>query len=607
MSEKLKKQLYTLIAALAVFFTLIILRSSGKADFLFEGKIRPLLLFLIPYLLCGWNVIRKAVLGVIHGQMLDECFLMTLASIGAFASGEYAEAAAVMIFYQIGEWFQSYALGCSRKSISELMEIAPEYANVEQEDGELVTMDPDEVEIGDIVVIKPGEKVPLDGEVVTGESMLNTAALTGESVPRSVSPGSPVISGCINGDGLLRVRVQKTYDDSTVSRILEMVENASEKKSHTEQFITRFARVYTPVVVVCALILAIVPSLITGEWMRWIYRACTFLVISCPCALVISVPLAFFGGIGAASRSGVLVKGSNYLEQLCRIRTLASDKTGTLTEGTFKVRRVLCVQGVSEEEVLMTAAAAEGMSTHPIAVSIREACGQRCTGKPAVVEAVENLSGLGLVARSGEDEISVGSLRLMEERGISCDEVPDEASTIIYVAKNGRYLGAVMISDQIKPGAREALERIRQAGVRTLVLQDKVGEVEALFSTVKEGEALAYIGDGINDAPVLMRADVGIAMGSLGSDAAIEAADVVVMDDDLNHISGTIGISRKTVRIATENIVFALGVKLLILVLGALGIANMWAAVFADVGVAVLCILNSMRLLFYGRKKPESP
>ena len=413
-----------------------------------------------------------------------------------------------------------------------------------------------------------------------------------------------------------------------------MVENASEKKSHTEQFITRFARVYTPVVVVCALILAIVPSLITGEWMRWIYRACTFLVISCPCALVISVPLAFFGGIGAASRSGVLVKGSNYLEQLCRIRTLASDKTGTLTEGTFKVRRVLCVQGVSEEEVLMTAAAAEGMSTHPIAVSIREACGQRCTGKPVVVEAVENLSGLGLVARSGEDEISVGSLRLMEERGIFCDEVPDEASTIIYVAKNGRYLGAVMISDQIKPGAREALERIRQAGVRTLVLltgdrrsvgeavgrelgmdrvvsellpQDKVGEVEALFSTVKEGEALAYIGDGINDAPVLMRADVGIAMGSLGSDAAIEAADVVVMDDDLNHISGTIGISRKTVRIATENIVFALGVKLLILVLGALGIANMWAAVFADVGVAVLCILNSMRLLFYGRKKPESP
>ena len=597
MSEKLKKQLYTLIAALAVFFTLIILRSSGKADFLFEGKIRPLLLFLIPYLLCGWNVIRKAVLGVIHGQMLDECFLMTLASIGAFASGEYAEAAAVMIFYQIGEWFQSYALGCSRKSISELMEIAPEYANVEQEDGELVTTDPDEVEIGDIVVIKPGEKVPLDGEVVSGESMLNTAALTGESVPRSVSPGSPVISGCINGDGLLRVRVQKTYDDSTVSRILEMVENASEKKSHTEQFITRFARVYTPVVVVCALILAIVPSLITGEWMRWIYRACTFLVISCPCALVISVPLAFFGGIGAASRSGVLVKGSNYLEQLCRIRTLASDKTGTLTEGTFKVR-------------------------------------QRCTGKPVVVEAVENLSGLGLVARSGEDEISVGSLRLMEERGISCDEVPDEASTIIYVAKNSRYLGAVTISDRIKPGAREALERIRQAGVRTLVLltgdrrsvgeavgrelgmdrvvsellpQDKVGEVETLFSTVKEGEALAYIGDGINDAPVLMRADVGIAMGSLGSDAAIEAADVVVMDDDLNHISGTIGISRKTVRIATENIVFALGVKLLILVLGALGIANMWAAVFADVGVAVLCILNSMRLLFYGRKKPESP
>lgn len=629
MSEKLKKQLYTLIAALVVFFTLIILRSSGKADFLFEGKIRPLLLFLIPYLLCGWNVIRKAVLGVIHGQMLDECFLMTLASIGAFASGEYAEAAAVMIFYQIGEWFQSYALGCSRKSISELMEIAPEYANVEQEDGELVTTDPDEVEIGDIVVIKPGEKVPLDGEVVSGESMLNTAALTGESVPRSVSPGSPVISGCINGDGLLRVRVQKTYDDSTVSRILEMVENASEKKSHTEQFITRFARVYTPVVVVCALILAIVPSLITGEWMRWIYRACTFLVISCPCALVISVPLAFFGGIGAASRSGVLVKGSNYLEQLCRIRTLASDKTGTLTEGTFKVRQVLCAQGVSEEEVLMTAAAAEGMSTHPIAVSIREACGQRCTGKPAAVEDVENLSGLGLIARSGEDEISVGSLRLMKQRGISCDEVPDEASTIIYVAKNSRYLGAVTISDRIKPGAREALERIRQAGVRTLVLltgdrrsvgeavgrelgmdrvvsellpQDKVGEVETLFSTVKEGEALAYIGDGINDAPVLMRADVGIAMGSLGSDAAIEAADVVVMDDDLNHISGTIGISRKTVRIATENIVFALGIKLLILVLGALGIANMWAAVFADVGVAVLCILNSMRLLFYGRK-----
>ncbi len=632
MSDKLKKQLRTLILAAVLFFGIFVLEKSGAAPFLFDRWWAALLLYLIPYLLCGWNVVRKAVLGVLHGQMLDECFLMTLASIGAFVTGEYEEAAAVMLFYQIGEWFQSYALGRTRQSISELMEIAPEYANVEREDGTVEQIDPDDVEEGDILVIKAGEKIPVDAEVLSGESLINTAALTGESRLQSAGPGSSVISGCINGDGLLRVRAQKCYEDSTVARILEMVENAAEKKSRTESFITRFARVYTPVVVVCALLLAIVPGLLQGDFMTWLYRACTFLVISCPCALVISVPLAFFGGIGAASRSGVLVKGSDYLEQLSKLTTVLSDKTGTLTKGDFAVSSLLCAEGVKEEEVLLYAALAEGTSTHPIAASIREAARRRgllledgsCGTGGFAVTSSETTGGMGVAAVVDEREICVGSGRFMEKKGIPYAPTTHEEGTVVYVGAGGRYLGAILIRDELKEEAAEAIAGMRREGVKRFVMLtgdrketgeavarelgidevcagllpgDKVDRLEALLNAAGDGDVLAFIGDGINDAPVLMRADVGIAMGSLGSDAAIEAADVVIMDDSLKRVPAVMRIARRTIRIARQNIVFALAVKLLILILGALGYANMWAAVFADVGVAVLCILNSMRLL----------
>ncbi len=630
MSAKLKKELRKNLLAIALFAVLMVLDKTGMIPAVFEHRLISFVLYLVPYLICGLPVLRKAFKGIANRQPFDESFLMMIATIGAFVTGENSEAAAVMLFYQVGEWFQSYAVGRSRQSISDLMDIVPEEAYVEQEDGSLECVDPDDVEIGDILVIKPGEKIPVDAVVLTGESMINTAALTGESVPRSAKPGNQVISGCINGEGLLRVRAEKDFEDSTVTKILELVESASERKSQTENFITRFARVYTPIVVIAALVLAIIPSIVTGQWATWIYRACTFLVISCPCALVISVPLAFFGGIGAASSAGVLVKGSNYLELLADLNTVVSDKTGTLTEGTFAVTDVLPADGMSRLEVLRIAAMAEGMSTHPIASSIREAYMKEdpehgLTGNE--VRDTENVSGQGLIADTAEGRILVGNGRLLEHAGVAFTQADSPEATISYVAKDGVYVGAILISDQVKKGAADALAAMKKAGVRKTVMltgdrkavgeavgkklgldqvftellpQDKVAEVEDLLNGLGEERKngyLAFIGDGINDAPVLTRADVGIAMGSMGSDAAIEAADVVIMDDDLNRIPTVVRIARKTVRISKENIWFALVVKILILILGALGIANMWAAVFADVGVAVLCILNSMRLL----------
>ena len=627
MSEKLKRDLRVILLAAAVFFALLIAEKSGHFDAVFENRWAKIALYMVPFLIAGHKVLWKALLGIKNLQMFDESFLMTIASIGAFVTGECEEAAAVMLFYQVGEWFQSYAVGKSRGSITALMDIVPEYANVEAEDGTITTVDPDDVEPGDVLIIKPGERIPVDAEVISGESLINTAALTGESVPRRASAGSQIISGCVNGEGLLKVRALKCYDDSTVARILELVENASEKKSRTENFITRFAKVYTPLVVAAALILAIIPSIVTGQASVWIYRACTFLVISCPCALVISVPLAFFGGIGASSRDGVLVKGSNYLELLADLSCVVSDKTGTLTEGNFRVSALECAEGASEEELLRAAAAAEGLSTHPIAVSIREAYAEKDGRELPRILDTENISGKGLSATTEEGRILVGNALLMRENGIEPVPVNDEAATVSYVAKDGRYLGAVLIRDTVKRGAAEAIRAIKDAGVSRFVMltgdrestaravagelgiteccaellpADKVEKTEALLAEEKNG-TLAFIGDGINDAPVLMRADVGIAMGSLGSDAAIEAADVVIMDDDIARLPLVIRIAGKTVRIAKENIVFALVVKVLILILGALGAANMWAAVFADVGVAVLCILNSMRLLVAGR------
>ena len=634
MSDKLKKRLRTILIALALFFGILIVDKCGLCPAVFENRWASLAIYLIPYLLAGWDVLKKAVLGVIHGQMLDESFLMTLASIGAFVTGEMEEAVAVMLFYQVGEWFQSYAVGNSRQSITDLMDIAPESATIEREDGSLVTVDPDDVEIGDILLIRPGEKVPVDAVVVSGESMLNTAALTGESVPVKVHAEDSVISGCINGDGLLHVRAVKCYEDSTVSKILELVETASENKSKTENFITRFARYYTPIVVAAAVALAVIPSLFTGQWLVWLYRACTFLVISCPCALVISVPLAFFGGVGAASKLGVLVKGSNYLELMGKLHIVVSDKTGTLTQGNFKVSAVECAKGVAREEVLGAAAIAEGSSTHPIAVSIREACSELPAGSSAEHDSssvqAENVSGQGIIAHADGSVILVGNNALMEAHGISILPASDPAATVCYVARDGQYLGAILIRDIVKQEAKDVIPMLQSLGVERFVMLtgdregvaaqvsaelgihetyagllpgDKVAKVEELLASRKSGEALAFIGDGINDAPVLTRADVGIAMGSLGSDAAIEAADVVIMDDNLMRIPPVVRIARKTMQISKQNIVFALGVKLLILVLGALGLANMWAAVFSDVGVAVLCILNSTRLLAVSQGK----
>lgn len=627
MSKKLQRKLREIVIGLAIFAILMIWEKTAGFPGILGNRLGSLVLYLVPYLIAGRDVVKKCLLGIKNRQLLDECFLMTLATVGAFVTGENSEAVAVMLFYQVGEWFQSYAVGKSRKSITDMMDIAPEYANIEREDGTIEEVDPDEVEIGDILVIKAGEKIPVDGTVIEGSSMVNTSALTGESVPRSVGISDDIISGCINGEGLLKIRANKKYEDSTVAQILELVENASSKKSKTENFITRFARYYTPVVVAGAVALALIPPLFYGNWMDWMMRACTFLVISCPCALVISVPLSFFGGIGAASNIGVLVKGSNYLELLSKLDTVVSDKTGTLTEGVFLVTKVVTADGVQEKEVLRKAAIVESLSTHPIAKSILAA--YKGEFDPNLAEDAKNVSGQGLIAKVEGHTVYAGNKRLMAENGISFTEVEDAESTIVYVAEDNRYLGAILISDEVKESAARAILEMKQEGVRKIAMLtgdrkgiaesvglklgvddvrsellpgDKVHAVEELLSEIgnPDKDKLAFIGDGINDAPVLSRADVGIAMGSMGSDAAIEAADVVIMDDDIEKIPRTIRIAKRTVAIAYQNIVFALAVKILFLVLGALGIAGMWWAVFADVGVAFICILNSMRML---RKK----
>ena len=630
MSKKLKRQLKQILIGLSIFAVLMVVEHTCGFPGVLGTRWGELVLYLIPYLIAGRDVVKKCFLGIKNRQLLDECFLMTLATVGAFVTGENSEAVAVMLFYQVGEWFQSYAVGKSRKSITELMDIAPDFANVERADGSIEEVDPEEVQIGDILVIRAGEKIPVDGTVLEGQSMVNTSALTGESVPRSAVPGDQIISGCINGEGLLKIRAEKKYEDSTVAQILELVENASSKKSKTENFITRFARYYTPIVVAGAVILALIPPIFTGNWMNWMMRACTFLVISCPCALVISVPLSFFGGIGAASNIGVLVKGSNYLEQMAHLDTVVSDKTGTLTEGVFHVTRVVPAEGVSEEAVLRNAAIVESLSTHPIAKSIQAAYTEVL--EPGLARDARNISGQGLVAKVGDSTVCVGNKRLMEENGIDYREIQDGESTVVYVAADGKFQGAILISDEIKVSAVKAIREMKQEGVRHVVMltgdrkgiaeavaeklsvdefraellpAGKVQAVEELLARMsgdkKDGsnskKKLAFIGDGINDAPVLSRADVGIAMGSMGSDAAIEAADVVIMDDDIGKIPRTIRIARQTVGIAYQNIAFALFIKILFLILGALGIIGMWWAVFADVGVAVICILNSMRML----------
>lgn len=618
MSSKLKKALQKIIIAFVLYVILIIFEHSNIVPAMSSNRLIMFVLYLIPYMIVGYSVVRKAVLGIKHRQLFDESFLMALATVGAFVTGENAEAVAVMLFYQVGEWFQSYAVGRSRKSISDLMDIAPEYANLVKEDGEVEVVDPYDVEVGNTLLIKPGERIPVDGVVLSGTSMINTSALTGESVPRFVKEGDEVISGCINGETALRISASKMYEDSTVSKILELVENASSKKSKTENFITRFARVYTPVVVISALILALVPPLFVGHFSTWIYRACTFLVISCPCALVISVPLAFFGGIGAASSEGVLVKGSNYLEQLSKVDVIVSDKTGTLTQGKFKVNEVIEVNG-KKDEILYLAALTEGYSTHPIALSILDAVGEDIDH--SLVSDSRNVVGQGIIARLGDDLLYVGNKTLMDNHHIEAERI-DSYETLIYVAKNTELLGIIKISDAIKKEARGAIQSLYKNGVKTFMMLtgdkeevakhvadelhiskyyaellpgEKVEKVEEILSG--SHNALAFIGDGINDAPVLSRADIGIAMGSLGSDAAIEAADVVIMDDDLSRLSKVIHIAKKTLSISKENIAFSLFIKIGTLILGALGIANMWMAVFADVGVAFLCIINSLRIL----------
>ena len=620
MTEKQKKMLVRIIVTFVIFAVLFAAEHTGNLESL-EGSVLLFLIYLVPYLLIGYDIVWKAIRNISHGQVFDENFLMMIATFGALGVREYSEAIAVMLFYQIGELFQGYAVGKSRQSIAAMMDICPEYANIE-EDGELKQVDPDDVEIGTIIIIKPGERIPLDGVVVEGESLIDTAALTGESVPRKAAVGDEIISGCVNGNGTLKVRTTKEFDDSTVSKILELVENASSKKAHVENFITRFAKYYTPVVTIAAVILAIVPPLVLGGgWSDWIQRACIFLVISCPCALVISVPLGFFGGIGAASKLGVLVKGSNYLEALAQMDTMVFDKTGTLTKGEFKVTEILPSEGFTKETLLNLAALGEGYSTHPIAASIREAYGQPLDMNR--VNDAQEVAGHGIQVQIDGQEVFIGNEKLMRAQNITpaaCESI----GTVIYVACEGKYAGAIVISDTIKDGAKEAIRGMKAVGVKKCVMltgdrkeaaelvakeldidevhaellpQDKVSQVEALLSKETEKERLAFVGDGINDAPVLSRADIGIAMGSMGSDAAIEAADVVLMDDDIRKIASVVRISRKTLTIVHQNIVFALAVKALVLILGALGMANMWEAVFADVGVSVIAILNSMRAL----------
>ena len=624
MTKKQKKSLQQILIALALVILLKLLLSVLPA----LPTPVELLLYLIPYLVVGKDVLRKAIKGVKNRQPFDECFLMAVATVGAFALGDYVEGCAVILFYQIGELFQSVAVGKSRQSISSLMDIRPDYANVEDEDGKLEQVDPDDVEVGTVIVVQPGERVPIDGVIVEGTSALNTAALTGESLPRDVQTGDEVISGCVNMTGLLKVRTTKEFGESTVSKILDLVENSSMKKARAENFITRFARVYTPAVCYGALALAFLPPivlLLMGQPARfgdWIYRALTFLVISCPCALVISIPLSFFGGIGGASACGILVKGSTYLEELARTGIVVFDKTGTLTQGTFKVTGVHPADGITDEQLVEAAALAESWSKHPISLSIKAAYGKEIDS--ARVTDVEELGGHGVTAKVDGKPVAAGNARLMERLGLSAPAV-SETGTVVHVAIDGRYAGYLLIADVVKPHSAEAIRALKAAGVRKTVMLtgdaepvakavsaqlgldeyhagllpgDKVDQIETLIAAKKSKENLAFVGDGINDAPVLSRADVGIAMGALGSDAAIEAADVVLMDDDPAKIALAMCIARRTLRIVYENIVFALAVKFACLLLGAIGMASMWTAIFADVGVMVIAVLNATRALY---------
>ncbi len=630
MNKKQRKWRNRIIVAIAIFFATMIVEKTGlmAAAFGANAVYAAFVFYVVAFLIAGHDVLLKAWNNIRRGDPFDEAFLMTVATIGAFATilfpetePQSAEGCAVMLFYQVGELFQSYAVGKSRRSIADMMDIAPDYANIEQA-GELVEVDPDEVAVGDVIVVKPGERIPIDGVVIEGVSQLDTAALTGESVPRHVEPGAAVISGCINMTGLLHVRTTKPFGESTVSRILELVENASEKKAKTENFITRFARVYTPIVTISAVVLAVVPPLLGwGPWTDWLLRGLTFLVVSCPCALVISVPLSFFGGIGGASRAGILVKGSNYLELLSKVDTVVFDKTGTLTSGTFSVVAVHPEAGVDPDYLLSMAAHAEAFSDHPIAISVRTAY----TGeidRACIAEAREE-SGHGVSARVNEHVVVVGNDKLMRERGTAWHDC-ELTGTILHVTVDGAYAGHIVIADAVKDDAAETIRSLHAAGVTRCIMltgdredvarsvaekigidefhaqllpEDKVARVEQLLAREADGAKLAFAGDGINDAPVLMRADVGIAMGAMGSDAAIEAADVVLMDDKPSKIAKAMRIARKTMAIVWQNIIFAIGVKVLILVLAALGIANMWLAVFGDVGVAMIAILNAMRCM----------
>lgn len=630
MSKKLKKLRLRIIISFLLFVLAMLVSEKTQLEVI------GLCLFLIPYLVVGWDIVKKAFQNLLHGHMLDENFLMTLATIGAFVTQEYPEGVMVMWLYQIGEWFQQYAVGKSRASITSLMNIRPDYANIEK-DGEMIQVHPEEVKVGDTIIVKPGEKIPLDGLIIEGESFLDTVALTGESVPRKVKAGDEIFNGCVNQNGLLKLQVTKEFSESTVAKILKLVENASERKAKTENFISKFAKYYTPFVVTAAILLACLPPLFIegADWLDYLHRACSFLVISCPCALVISIPLGFFGGIGGASKVGILMKGSNYLEGLAKVKTIVADKTGTLTKGVFEVSKIKLSgetekeNTITQEELLEIAALAESYSQHPIALSIRKAYGKEAD--ISRVAEVEEIAGHGMKVLVDGQKVYVGNLALMRKMNLLAEESDEaeEIGTIVYVARENQYLGYILIADEIKAEAKEAIQKLKKVnGIKQVVMltgdnekvakqvakelaidkvyaellpNQKVEKIEELLKQ-KEGN-VAFVGDGINDAPVLTRADIGIAMGGLGSDAAIEAADIVIMDDNISKISTAISLAKRTLRIVKQNIVFALAVKGIVLLLGAFGYASMWQAVFADVGVSFMAILNSMRAMYVKKEK----